>query len=62
LKTLFENDKSRAVLLRHINDFQNMEDMEIPEHMSFEEAAANYPQFISKELLMEIDQELAGIK
>ena len=62
LSTLLENDKSRAVLLNHIHDFQNVEDMEIPEHMTFEEAAANYPQFVSKELLMQIDKELAGIK
>jgi beta-glucosidase len=62
LKTLFEDDKSRAVLLKHFSDFQNMEDMEISEHMSFEEVAANYPQLVSRELLTRIDKELAGIK
>lgn len=62
IKTLLSDPAGRAVVSKHAGGFLLMEDMSMAGDMSLEQVAANHPNFVSKEMLANIEKELAGIK
>jgi beta-glucosidase len=62
IQTLLDHPESRAVLSKYIGGFLLMEDMSMAVNMTLEQVASNHPNYVSKEMLAKIDEELAAIK
>ncbi len=62
IKTLFDDPNGRAVLSKHVGGFLLMADMSMAGDMTLEQIASNHPNFVSQELLGQIEKDLAEIK
>jgi len=62
LRTLLDNPDSRAIVTRHAGGFLLMEDMSMAIDMTLDQIASNHPNFISQQLLAQIEKDLAEIK
>jgi beta-glucosidase len=62
IQTLLDDPDGRAVLSKHAGGFLLMEDMSMAGDMTLDQVAANHPNFVSQELLAQIEKDLAAIK
>jgi len=62
VKTLLDNPESRAVISKFAGGFLLMADMSMAVDMTLDQIAANHPNFVSQELLAQIEKELVMIK
>jgi beta-glucosidase len=62
VKTLLDNPESRAVISKFAGGFLLMADMSGAVDMTLDQIAANHPNFVSPELLAQIEKELVMIK
>ncbi|MEP7133767.1 MAG: glycoside hydrolase family 3 C-terminal domain-containing protein [Chloroflexota bacterium] len=61
VKTLLDNPESRAVVTKFAGGFLLMADMSMAVDMTLDQIASNHPNFVSQELLAQIEKELAKI-
>jgi beta-glucosidase len=62
VKTLLDDPEGRAVVSKYAGGFLLMADMSMAMDMTLEQIASNHPNFVSQELLANIEKDLAGIK
>jgi len=62
IKTLMADPDARAIISRHAGGFLLMADMSMAGDMTLEQVAANHPNFVSQELLAQVEKDLAAIK
>jgi beta-glucosidase len=62
LKTLFDDPDGRAVISKYAGGFLLMGDMSMAMDMTLDQIASNHPNFVSQELLAQIEHDLAKIK
>jgi beta-glucosidase len=62
VKTLLDNPASRAVVSKYVGGFLLMEDMSMAADMTLEQVASNHPNFVSQEILAQIEKDLAKLK
>jgi len=53
---------ARAIISRHAGGFLLMTDMSMAGDMTLEQVAANHPNFVSQELLAQVEKDLAAVK
>jgi len=62
VKALLDNPESRTVLTKFAGGFLLMADMSMAVDMTLEQIASNHPNFVTQELLAQIEKELVNIK
>ncbi len=62
IKTLMADPDARAIISRHAGGFLLMTDMSMAGDMTLEQVAANHPNFVSQELLAQVEKDLAAVK
>jgi beta-glucosidase len=62
LKTLLDDPAGRAVVSKYAGGFLLMADMAGAMDMTLDQIAANHPNFVSQELLAQVEKDLAKIK
>src|SRR5258706_4064117 len=62
IKTLMADPDARAIISRHAGGFLLMADMSMAGDMTLEQVAANHPNFVSQELLAQVEKDLAAVK
>ena len=62
VRTLLDDPDGHAVISRHAGGFLLMADMSMAMDMTLEQVSVNHPNYISPELLSQIEKDLATIK
>jgi beta-glucosidase len=62
IRALLDDLDGRAVVSKHAGGFLLMEDMSMAADMTLDQVASNHPNFVSQELLAQIEKDLAQIK
>jgi beta-glucosidase len=62
IKMLMADPDARAIISRHAGGFLLMADMSMAGDMTLEQVAANHPNFVSQELLAQVEKDLVAVK